>query len=374
MGIWARMRSYFLSSLVLISTVWGQSCDDFKAGTCPLDENNIVGSNSGVDTPANCQILCKFNGAGACNFFTHFDTECYQLANCTSVERCEGCVSGPTEPPYDSCTQTTMASTEPSTVISTEASSTPVVTDPVTTTPPASTEPTSAPLPDCEVNMGSLCNSEGNLIEHIEHIHDVSDCQAICQNHANCEFWSHYLEEGHEHWGHCLLHYNCDSLDDRECHGPERPECPTIPSIVFDKFIRHMPLRNKQPRPGPGGPKCFCMSGTNTPDLDECSGDIPGVFPCIDQFFPGTECSFEPGNVISEMEGISMASDCQAICQNHADCNFFSHFLEEEGPEKRGWCTLHRNCDKFDPEECDRATCFAGPAYPDMDDCSYPDL
>jgi len=360
----------------------GQSCDDFKAGTCPLDEDNLVGSNSGVDSPASCQILCKYNGGGACHFFTHFGTECYQLSTCDFIEECEGCVSGPTDPPYDSCTETTVV-TDPTTVptdpttVPTDPTTVPtdpttVPTDPTTVPTEPTTVPTEAPIPECNVNVGSLCRAEDNLIEHIEHIHDVSDCQAICQNHAHCEFWSHYLEEHHEHWGHCLLHYNCDRLDDHECHGAERPECPTVPSIVFNKFLRHLPITIKDPRPGPG-PKCYCMSGANQPDLDECEGDIPGVFPCIDQFYPEVRCGGGHENEIAHMEGISMASDCQAICQNHDDCFFFSHFTEE-GPEAWGHCFLHRRCDEFDEHECEWNNCFSGPQYPDMDDCSYPEL
>ena len=63
-------------------------------------------------------------------------------------------------------------------------------------------------------------------IAHIEHINSASDCQAICQNHGECGFWSHYRQgEGHDHWGHCYLYYSCDRTTDHECFGPEDHEC-----------------------------------------------------------------------------------------------------------------------------------------------------
>ena len=54
----------------------------------------------------------------------------------------------------------------------------------------------------CNVVKGLLCDPlhEDNLIIEVTHLQTVSDCQALCQNHPECNFWSHYNEEGGEHW------------------------------------------------------------------------------------------------------------------------------------------------------------------------------
>ena len=41
------------------------------------------------------------------------------------------------------------------------------------------------------------CDEHENQIEHITHIPSRSDCQAICQNHEGCEFWSHAMDVSH---------------------------------------------------------------------------------------------------------------------------------------------------------------------------------
>merc|ERR1712130_495884 len=89
---------------------------------------------------------------------------------------------------------------------------------------------------------GLRCDEHENTIEHIEHISSRSDCQAICQNHEGCEFFSHAMDhEGHN--GECWLHYNCDRLVEHECE-----DCLMRP-----------------------GHKCGCFCGPKFPDLDDCS-------------------------------------------------------------------------------------------------------
>merc|ERR1711971_682134 len=76
-----------------------------------------------------------------------------------------------------------------------------------TTMAPTTTTTMPATRPACDVNEGSICEGEHNLISHIEHINSASDCQAICQNHPECGFWSHYRQgEGHDHWGHFYIY------------------------------------------------------------------------------------------------------------------------------------------------------------------------
>ena len=62
-----------------------------------------------------------------------------------------------------------------------------------TTTPPTTTA-----LARCDVTEGFYCDDE--VIATIEHIPSRSDCQAICQNHPECNWWSFWAEGGGEHW------------------------------------------------------------------------------------------------------------------------------------------------------------------------------
>ena len=72
-------------------------------------------------------------------------------------------------------------------------------TSTTTTTTTTTTTPT---LAKCNVVNGLLCDPlhEENLIIEVTHLQTVSDCQALCQNHAECRFWSHWNEEHGEHW------------------------------------------------------------------------------------------------------------------------------------------------------------------------------
>ena len=118
--------------------------------------------------------------------------------------------------------------------------------------------------------------------------------QAVCQNHPECGYWSHWREEHGEHWGSCTLHYNCDTTTSHECHQ--------------DCLMR------------PPGPRCSCMYGTPLPDLgtehhvansmdgsidcastnlhnalDACDdGEVH--LPCEDDFWHGTRCEGGPEN------------------------------------------------------------------------------
>merc|ERR1719348_226882 len=376
-----------------LATALAQDCSVFQEGSCPLEESNIVGFTNEVDNPGACQTICKYMFPGhECQFFTHFGMECYQLANCTYLEECPGCTSGPKEPDFADCpwppvdtttagpelTTTEPATTEPATTTPAEETTTPWVEETTTDMPTTTTS-----RPECDVTEGVLCEDMGNLIEHIEHIHDVSDCQAICQNHASCEYWSHYLEEGGEHWGHCRLHYACDRfMDHSECLGNEAHECENV-----------VPPVGLSGEPRPGGKKCFCQSGSNSPDLDECGELPPPPLPCLGDFNVGVTCD-NPEN-LGHVTNIDR-SDCQAIYQNHIGCGFFSHY-QEEGGEHKGHCFIYAQCDRFTDHECApewdehcaflpsdgtgavpfpgrRCGCFSGPPYPDVDDCSYPEF
>eukprot|EP00091_Calanus_sinicus_P023529 TRINITY_DN7996_c1_g1_i1.p1 TRINITY_DN7996_c1_g1~~TRINITY_DN7996_c1_g1_i1.p1 ORF type:complete len:305 (+),score=67.14 TRINITY_DN7996_c1_g1_i1:41-916(+) len=234
-----------------------------------------------------------------------------------------------------------------------------------TTTPDVTTTMMETTIPKCDVEDGVVCDDPESLIEHIEHISHASDCQAICQNHPECNFWSHYAEEGHEHWGHCLMYLDCLKTTDHECFDEGTHECPPQPQHGL-----FLPI-GQENEPRPGGKKCYCVSGRNSPDLDECDD---GTSACADEFYPGFLCN-EEENLIAEIEGIPNSSDCQAVCQNHDDCEFFNYYVEG----LKGWCQLHSSCSNFvEHEWCTEHhgehSCFAGPKYPDLDDCSYPEL
>jgi len=323
------MKSLFFAVCsCLLYAVYAQipSCDDFKDGLCKLDADNIVGAFSDVSSAIDCQKLCLLNED--CNFFSFFDFwgRCYLVNACDTIDlfHFQGSMSGPREPSLDSCQDITP--TYPPT--------------PPTSGPTGS--PTTTP-PICNVTMGTLCDSHNNVILEVEHLSTPSDCQSICQNHQECNWWSHWVEEGGEHWGRCYLHYSCDILDDHECR-----ECGGIM------------------RPGH---RCNCQHGTPWPDLDTCD-DGQVHLPCEDDFIEGSLCD-KPGNEILHLTNIPTASDCQAICQNHPDCAFFSHTTRHKGE-----CWLHYNCDVLvnDIPECEENQCVSGPQYPDMDDCSVPEL
>ena len=90
--------------------------------------------------------------------------------------------------------------------------------------------------------------------------------------------------------------------------------------------------------------------------------------PCEDDFFPGVLCDRRE-NEIMHLPGLSTASDCQSLCQNHDECMFFSHTTRQEGE-----CWLHYQCDHLQDHECWEDDCVAGPKYPDIDDCSVPEM
>ena len=55
-----------------------------QEGACDLSENNIVSHDRFTDTAGECQDKCR-QSAG-CEWFTHFDTQCYLLSQCGDAE------------------------------------------------------------------------------------------------------------------------------------------------------------------------------------------------------------------------------------------------------------------------------------------------
>merc|ERR1712142_588971 len=77
------------------------ACWDFTEGACDLSEMNILDHDRFVDSPGECQAMCR--DLSSCSWFTHFSTQCYLLAECGESAHCSGCVSGPTSPELGTC-------------------------------------------------------------------------------------------------------------------------------------------------------------------------------------------------------------------------------------------------------------------------------
>merc|ERR1711892_853297 len=188
------MRLLIFLCIAVASTL-SQDCSVFQEGACPLSEEFIVGSDRFTDTPQGCQDLCREVAHSDCAFFTHFNTECYLLTTCDTVEPCDGCMSGPSNPLLSDCQETTMGpdttAMPGTTTMGTDGTTTmgeattsigttmPATTTIGTTMPATTTIGTTMPetttmaettIAQCDVNEGAICDEPENLIEHIEHI------------------------------------------------------------------------------------------------------------------------------------------------------------------------------------------------------------
>ena len=93
----------------------------------------------------------------------------------------------------------------------------------------------------CELplSLNCLVNSLGYLSGFIKYLSLILDpFKAVCQNHAGCEYFSQWFEEGPEHQGWCYLFSSCAVWDASECNE------------LVDQ----------------------CFSGPAYPDMDDCSG------------------------------------------------------------------------------------------------------
>merc|ERR1719290_924030 len=125
---------------VILATALAQDCSVFQEGACPLTEEFIVGSDRFTDTPQACQDLCRETGHSDCLFFTHFNTECYLLSACDTVEPCDGCLSGPANPLLSDCQETTIRTTTmPPTTMGTTIGTTTATAAATTTAAPGTT-------------------------------------------------------------------------------------------------------------------------------------------------------------------------------------------------------------------------------------------
>ena len=147
------MTVMFLLALpFLLSQVWADpaGCDQFQAVTCVLSEENIVGY-SRENLTQTCQDRCK--DSAECQYFTHYQQQCYLLLSCQIHQDCQECVSGPTQPSFSSCPWP------------------PSPTDPPTTTSTSTPASCQEYLVDLQCDLDEL-----NVIETL-HSPSIGDCQ-----------------------------------------------------------------------------------------------------------------------------------------------------------------------------------------------------
>jgi len=241
----------------LIDSASVLSCGDFLEGACDLSEDNIVGHDRYTDSPAKCQEKCREDSL--CSWFTHFDTQCYLLAECGESAQCQGCVSGPTSPDFatcpwppnpDSTTTSTSKSSTPTTPTTkpTTKPTTPSTTSTSTTSTTPSTS--STPLQDCnDIVKNELCDWDYALISYYDHVMVASECQNICRSVNGARYFSHF---------NIFDDYKDDDLKGRcgcfsSCSWPTSAHC----HKSCDDFTRD-------------ASKCHCMRGPLLPDVDAC--------------------------------------------------------------------------------------------------------
>jgi len=182
------------------------TCQDFSEGACDLSENNIIHHDSFVDSPAECQVMCR--DTPSCNWFSHFMTQCYLLTDCGDTAHCSGCVSGPTSPDFGTCSWPPEPSPEP-----TEEPSTTTMGETTTTAAAETTTESKYGCPEMDVDF------MGNDIFVIQDVLKWEDCAAFCLEIKDCQFWT---------------------LDDKGLHGPAHRCLPKTSDAGYRHFEGHI--------------------------------------------------------------------------------------------------------------------------------------
>jgi len=402
------MKYLLLLLVCLIAQSQGQkltgTCEDFKVDACcPLGEMSIISRNDEVGTPAECQQLCKETSVendGECVFFTHYETSCYLLRSCDHVDPTEGCLSGPTEPAYDSCFGTTVVTDttpEMTTEMTTEAMTTGFTTDEVTTglSTTEAVVTTGAPTTCDDFEEGVCPLDEENILAQ-EEASTPDECQYLCIKSAltggGCKYFTQFETT-------CYLLKTCESV----AHVPGCVSGPNLPD--YDSCVE---ATTAGPETTTAGPETTTAGeGTTTmPATTDSPSDCSG-------FHPGFLC--EPHeNIIDTITHIMTPKECQTLCQLRSGCTYWSHWIEVVDMHI-GHCDLHWACpylvedkclNEADPkcpiipssiygdtdddvndarEELDAALekdmppgpgsgecgCIAGPVYPDIDQCDF---
>merc|ERR1719354_972830 len=167
-----------------------------------------------------------------------------------------------------------------------------------------------------------------------ENLGNAADCQTMCQNHESCAFWSYEFENSfHE----CFL----KEAVDPECQG-----------------YRIWPFEDPHWQ-GASGPKICPESATDSSSNDEILDILSHVQNELNAIFMSSDCvktGYDYGRAYGDCgfatiikmivnnpdhefptwydgeaevdESLGNAADCQTMCQNHADCEFWSYEFE----------------------------------------------
>jgi len=123
------------------------------------------------------------------------------------------------------------------------------------------------------------------VIDHIRFIYTPAECQAICQERSQCQYFSHYLEERGDHIGHCYLHWDCYWLDEAQCRNNAARSCPYIPSAADNESSAENDFNDAREEldalediqregddldMGSHSGECGCIAGPKYPDIDVC--------------------------------------------------------------------------------------------------------
>jgi len=278
-------------------------CGDFAEGACELSEDNILDHDRFTNTAGECQALCKANGL--CKWFTHFDTQCYLLAECGTTEHCTGCVSGPTTPEFGSCpwppgptvsptvpttsTTTTKKTTSTTTQTTTKKTTSTTTTkkSTTTTTKKSTTTTTEDSHAGCEeIHINSQCDWDYGLITWYEQVMTGSECQYICKNVGGAKFFSHYNEGHHAEHGFCGCFSTCAWPTTHDCHD----RCDTHETFSIESFEEEDVIKEDldssetfgvevgveieaerwSDGKSAGHRRCHCLRGPLDPDVDSC--------------------------------------------------------------------------------------------------------
>merc|ERR1719431_1813929 len=285
-------------------------CSEFHPAACPLSEDNILGYNNSVQSITDCQERC--GEVSACNFFTHYDSTCYHLSSCDSLEICQDCISGPPSPPFTSC---------------------PWPPSPTTDLPPTTT--TTAGDMCGEILTDSVCYIDDTNIITTQHDMTVGECQDECQATGDCTWFVWYTHQTYLTF--CWLLTHCQAVE--PCTG-----CVCGPGTGpdVDNCIDTNTTTNTQPTP---------TTTTTTTTTTTC------------EVFSEAACDIDESNTLGVKHHLTVG-ECQDTCTASSLCHYFTWY---PSLAMQGTCWLLDHCSRQEP--C--PYCVSGPGGGDLDvdDC-----
>jgi len=314
--------------LLMVSTVphvmcQVTDCTVFKAAACPLIEENIVGFENSAEDTESCQQSCADNTG--CNYFTHFETQCYQLVNCTSLSICPDCISGPPSPPFSSCPW-----------------------PPVTTSPPpdtTTTETITTTATSCDVfSKDMVCELDDmNIIESVHGL-SVGECQDACTNTTDCSWFTWYPDPTPTCWllEHCDVFEMCSGCISGPATGVDVDDCFDSPTT-------------DSPTPATTMATTTCCGLSTTGSSTPTTTDLCGMF-------HEAACDIDEMNQVAVRHDLTVGM-CQDACTTNPVCHWFTWY---PSLGQLGTCWLLKHCNQFDT--C--PYCVSGPDEgADVDDC-----